>query len=51
MNDIVLREVKMQGQRWRCSLGEILVYFQVGVTQQQQKRERIKIREYKGMVS
>ena len=34
MNDIVLREVKMQGQRWRCSLGEISVYFQVGVTQQ-----------------
>ena len=46
MNDIVLREVKMQGQRWRCSLGEISVYFQVGVTQQKLKkrRERIKMR-------
>ena len=35
MNDIGLREVKMLGQRWRCSLGEISVYFQVGVITQQ----------------
>ena len=42
MNDIVLGEVKMQGQRWRCSLGEISVYFQVGVTQQKEKKGKNK---------